>query len=388
MLTGENASGKTTILSLLARHFDWPQQWIGIPVRNADGTFAFFLRFETDADDWHVFGNLKYGDGAETAIQRPIRAPSQQVAAKYDINFRDQQDVSGLYLTSHRNISSYTQVTTIPSSFSSADAIFTSFTQELTNRYTGRRSQTTPFALFKESLIAAAVFGEGSESVERDPLAHRIWHGFQEILAAILPESLRFKHLRVRTPEVLVVTEAETFPLDESSGGLSALMELSWQIFLRSFDKERFVVLFDEPENHLHPELQRRIVPNLLAAFPRVQFVIASHSPFVVTSVSDSHVYVLDHNTRGQVDSRLLDQANKAASADETLRRVLGLQSTMPLWAEERFENILTSYLDAGLDQDSLLRLRQDLVEAGLGSTFPEAMVEAAEKSITGRPRQ
>jgi predicted ATPase len=385
LLTGANASGKTTVLSLLARHFNWPRQWVGIPIRNKDGTFAYFRSFEDEEDGWHAIGQLTYGDGTESSIQIPREAPNGTIAARYDVMLRNQQQVNGLYLTSHRNISSYTQVSSIPASFGSAEVMFSAYTSELRNRYTGGRTAKTPFALFKESLISAAVFGEGSESVERDPLAYRIWHGFQRVMAAILPETLRFEKLIVRSPEVLIVTESDTFPLDEASGGLSALMELSWQIFLRSFEQDRFVVLFDEPENHLHPELQRRILPSLLEAFPQVQFIIASHSPFVVTSVADSTVYVLDYNSNHSVDSRLLDQANKAASADETLRRVLGLQSTMPLWAEQRFEQIVERYVAAGLDRDSVRALREELVESGLGSTFPQAMADAADQQLATR---
>lgn len=56
---------------------------------------------------------------------------------------------------------------------------------------------------------------------------------------------------------------------------------------------EKFVIILDEPENHLHPELQRTLLPNLLNAFPNVQFIIATHNPFVISSVDKSQVYVL-----------------------------------------------------------------------------------------------
>ena len=34
---------------------------------------------------------------------------------------------------------------------------------------------------------------------------------------------------------------------------------------------ESFVAIIDEPENHLHPELQRNFLGNLIKAFPNVQ---------------------------------------------------------------------------------------------------------------------
>ena len=61
---------------------------------------------------------------------------------------------------------------------------------------------------------------------------------------------------------------------------------------------ESFLVLLDEPENHLHPELQKSFLGNLIKAFPNVQFIVATHNPFMITSQKDSNVYVLDYNDK------------------------------------------------------------------------------------------
>src|ERR1700684_3254096 len=46
-------------------------------------------------------------------------------------------------------------------------------------------------------------------------------------------------------------------------------------------------------ENHLHPSLQRSLFVKLVEAFPLTQFIIATHSPFIVSGLKDSNVYVL-----------------------------------------------------------------------------------------------
>jgi predicted ATP-binding protein involved in virulence len=113
----------------------------------------------------------------------------------------------------------------------------------------------------------------------------------------------------------------------------------------------------------------------LLAAFPHVQFIVATHSPFIVTAIQDAAVYVLEYDEVGRVFSRRLDYANKAASADDTLRRVLGLESTMPIWAEERFRAILDEHLKAGMSGTELRALREALRADGLESEFGAAML-------------
>jgi predicted ATP-binding protein involved in virulence len=53
------------------------------------------------------------------------------------------------------------------------------------------------------------------------------------------------------------------------------------------------VVLIDELDLHLHPRWQRRVVTDLKAAFPRIQFICTSHSPQIVGEVRRDAVCLL-----------------------------------------------------------------------------------------------
>lgn len=65
------------------------------------------------------------------------------------------------------------------------------------------------------------------------------------------------------------------------------------------------VVLIDEPEMHLHLELQERILPALVKMFPHVQFIVATHSPVVVSSIENAIVFDLeDRKPRHSEDLR------------------------------------------------------------------------------------
>ena len=50
------------------------------------------------------------------------------------------------------------------------------------------------------------------------------------------------------------------------------------------------VVLIDELDLHLHPRWQRVALPRLREAFPRLQFIISTHSPQVLSSAENRHV--------------------------------------------------------------------------------------------------
>lgn len=50
---------------------------------------------------------------------------------------------------------------------------------------------------------------------------------------------------------------------------------------ISNFNEITGIVLIDEIDKHLHIRLQKEILPNLLALFPNVQFIVSSHSPFL-----------------------------------------------------------------------------------------------------------
>ncbi len=89
--------------------------------------------------------------------------------------------------------------------------------------------------------------------------------------------------------------------LEQSSDGLAAFLNLLINLFLRkdliqthladyTYDPPG-IVLIDEPENHLHLSAQYEVMPMLTTLFPNVQFIVATHSPAVISSIKNTVVY-------------------------------------------------------------------------------------------------
>ncbi|GHV68341.1 ATPase AAA [Bacteroidia bacterium] len=58
----------------------------------------------------------------------------------------------------------------------------------------------------------------------------------------------------------------------------------------------RGIVFIDEIDSHLHVSLQRLIFPFFTQSFPKIQFIVTTHSPFVLMSARDTVIFDLASN--------------------------------------------------------------------------------------------
>jgi len=68
----------------------------------------------------------------------------------------------------------------------------------------------------------------------------------------------------------------------------------------KALDETPGVALIDEIDLYLHPEWQRSVVENLKSAFPKLQFIATTHSPFIIQSLKPGELIDLE-NCSGQV---------------------------------------------------------------------------------------
>lgn len=97
----------------------------------------------------------------------------------------------------------------------------------------------------------------------------------------------------------------EPFDFFTLSRGYQAVLDIVLDIMMRMqhqtqrsfhFDLPGIVII-DEIETHLHLELQRTILPFLTTFFPDIQFIVTSHSPFILNSIDNVVIYDLENHT-------------------------------------------------------------------------------------------
>ena len=96
----------------------------------------------------------------------------------------------------------------------------------------------------------------------------------------------------------------ELFDFNMLSSGFAAVLDIVLDIIVRmekatnkSFDfNVPGIVIIDEIETHLHLELQKSILELLTSVFPNIQFIVSTHSPFILNSLENVVIYDLENN--------------------------------------------------------------------------------------------
>ncbi len=115
--------------------------------------------------------------------------------------------------------------------------------------------------------------------------------------------ALKIDFIRSNYEFYINLSDGRKLTFDTLSEGFSALLSILMDLFTRvdlirkqvndfSYDPCG-VVLIDEPETHLHLQLQEQILPLLTSLFPNVQFIVATHSPAVIASIKNTTIFDL-----------------------------------------------------------------------------------------------
>jgi predicted ATP-binding protein involved in virulence len=118
------------------------------------------------------------------------------------------------------------------------------------------------------------------------------------------------------------------------------------------------VVLVDEIDLHLHPRWQRRILLDLVNAFPRLQFITTTHSPQVLASAKREWVRVVGGGRVAPLIGHVEGRDSNAILED-----ILGVNARPIEW-EDRIRKAYEAIEEGELDQADRL-LESELAPLG-----------------------
>lgn len=114
-------------------------------------------------------------------------------------------------------------------------------------------------------------------------------------ISLIFPE-ISDPHIALNPLRLAVTLDGETLDLMQLSDGYKTLLglviDLSMRLGLANPHLDdplgaEAIVMIDEVDLHLHPSWQRRVLADLLRTFPNTQFIVTTHSPFIIESLNN-----------------------------------------------------------------------------------------------------
>ncbi len=132
--------------------------------------------------------------------------------------------------------------------------------------------------------------------------------------------------------------------------------------------KTEGVVLIDEVDLHLHPIWQKRILSTLTSIFPKVQFIVTTHAPSVISSVKADELLILDGENLTSFGSEVYGK-----DVNSILSEIMGT-SERPDEITKMFDDF-RSLLDNG--QYAEARVKLDELRSILGENDSEVISSA-----------
>lgn len=166
-----------------------------------------------------------------------------------------------------------------------------------------KETVTNQFLFFLSDLkIQEALARNENQFADADNI--RTWFvNFEKLLKQIYQDDNLQLEFNYKDYKFKISSEGKSFKFTEMSDGFAAVLDIVADLILKMQDDDSLshayqkqgIVLIDEIETHLHLELQRIIMPILTTVFPNIQFIITTHSPFVLSSMNNAVAFDLEH---------------------------------------------------------------------------------------------
>lgn len=278
IITGNNGCGKTTLLQSF---------------RSALDDFTKFSRHgELDVSpeiqkDFHLVD-----EDTKISYLEKLLLPSSDVSiyfnnSKHALNSTHEGSFLIAYFNDERRVNVKT-----PNGITKVD---------LKSKYNLYPKASPDFIQFIVNLKADKSFARDDGNIEEAEKIEAWFKRFENRLKNLFgSEDLKLKFNRKDYNFDIIEPGKEPYRFNTLSSGYSAIINIVTELILRmeahnaqNYDLQG-VVLIDEIETHLHVELQKKILPFLIDFFPKIQFIVTTHSPFVISSIKDAVVCDLE----------------------------------------------------------------------------------------------
>lgn len=243
-----------------------------------------------------------------------------------------------------------------------------------------KETATSQFLNFLSDLKIQEALARNEKQTKDADEINAWFEDFESLMRQIYQDDHLTLEFNYRDYSFKICTEGKQFKFTEVSDGFAAVLDIVADLILkmqddssltRSYQKEG-IVLIDEIETHLHLALQKVIMPLLTKVFPNIQFVITTHSPFVLSSMPNAVAYDLEHQ---EVLDNLTEYSYESLAEGYFGVRTQSSYAEMQL---ETFKKLLAKEELSDADKVELKQLKSDF----------EKITEVLSPLIVGEFRQ
>ncbi len=285
ILTGKNGSGKTTILKSIAIAYFFASN------RSYVEKFNPFFNIVTDKilNERELSFNFSSVNEVEIALKKILINDWKKSKSESTLSTRESNHIFVHYLSFRKLL--LKNVSTIEREDDVQKHLKQSQINDIINQYLVNKKVFQAFDLIDR---------RKSEADKAD----KFFSQFEKILKQLFDDSnLELLFYREKFVFSLKLGDGREVSFNQLADGYSALISIIIDLLVRVDIMRRIVgdynfepcgfVLIDEPEAHLHIELQYQVLPLLTTLFPNIQFIVATHSPAVISSIPNAVVYDL-----------------------------------------------------------------------------------------------
>lgn len=179
--------------------------------------------------------------------------------------------------------------------------------QSKTSENMETRSKNNVLSLFENDTLLKNINYELFASSHSDP---ETFNELQKIITTVTDG--RVSKIKIEDRQALFIEKLsngdmlEPLPLTKLAAGFRSIINIVFDIYLRlkdihpdtKYSDYYGIVLIDEIENHLHPILQRDLPIALSKVFPKIQFIISTHSPIPLLAAEKNSVIIKVNRTK------------------------------------------------------------------------------------------
>lgn len=291
LITGQNGSGKTLLIKAIAEH---------LQLVCRDST-AQRLSLDNKIDVWT--NRLKNVNSEPEKVEtkqilNSLTEQKRQYFGKVQVEFNDVLAMTDAY-GNNDFILAYYETFRNPK----FEEVHSIEKPDLTRPNDLSRNKVGQFLKFLADNKVQAALARNEGNLQDAENINNWFNSFRDVLRNLFSDSKLELDFDYTDYSFYINSFGKKFKFTQLSAGYAAALDIVADLILRmqkpgslvrAYDKPG-IVLIDEPETHLHLALQRQIMPILTKLFPSVQFIVATHSPFILSSLPNAVAYDLEH---------------------------------------------------------------------------------------------